>query len=276
MPWYNNRFKNKPLSTRYLQSIAVLKNDFTNPSLMYIRDYQFALSGFNRFLCKNVANPPSGDAMKDAFYASALQNFSPANADFLLYDLMRISAMTSKQWFLNNAERFNKDCHNPVFKALINDIGQDVALAVKTGSNSMDLQNTAGKVINLKDILEQTKDSVVYVDFWAGWCAPCIAEMPHSIKLQQQYKNRKIAFIYFSLDNTRSEWLKSMKSQPQMHASNSYFVVNGDNSALSKWVNLNSIPRYIVFDKNKKLVKNDAPRPSDKEVQPMLNLLLEN
>jgi len=276
MPWYNKRFNNKPLSAHYLQSIAALKNEFKDTSLLYNNEYRFALLNYNRYLCKAVPNPPSGDKMKDAFYASAQQNFSPPLTDYLLYDLMRVSAMSSKEWFLKNFNRYNTDCHNTIFKKAINDIQQDVALAVKTGPGSIDLQDVTGKVIPLKNLLSQSADSVVYVDFWAGWCAPCLAEMPHSVTLKQQYKNKKITFLYFSLDNTRTEWLKSMKSQPQMNAANSYLVINGASSALSKWVNLNSIPRYIVYDKNKKLVQNDAPRPSDAGVQSLLNQLLEN
>ena len=276
LPYYNDRFKNMPLSQSYLQSIAALKSDFTNPSLMSIFEFRLALFHYNRYLCKSVANPPSGDAMKDANYNSALQQFPGPTADYLLYYLMRASAVSSKEWFLKNTDRFNNDCHNPVLKTIINNIQKDVALAVKTGSNSMNLQDVNGKVVPLKDLLARAGDSIVYVDFWAGWCAPCLAEMPHSVKLQQHYKNKKIAFLYFSLDNTRTEWLKSMKNQAQMNGSNSYFVVNGANSALSKWVNLNSIPRYIVYDKNKKLSQNDAPRPSDAQVQSLLNQLLKN
>ena len=276
MPWYNPRFKGKPLSARYLQSVAGLKKEFTNASLLYTREYQFALLNYNKYLCKSVPNPPSGNAMKDAFYISALQNFSLLNADYLLYDLMRISAVTSKEWFVKNIDRFNKDCQNAVFKTVINDTQKDVALALSTDPDSTNIQDVNSTVFSLKELLVKTGDSVVYVDFWAGWCAPCLAEMRHSVTLQQRFKNKKIAFVYLSMDNSRPEWLKSMKGQPQMNASNSYFLVNGGHSGLSKWVNLNSIPRYIIYDKTKKLVRKDAPRPSEPEVNTVLNQLLEN
>src|SRR5438876_298357 len=54
MPWYNPRFKGKPLSARYLQSVAGLKKEFTNASLLYTREYQFALLNYNKYLCKSV------------------------------------------------------------------------------------------------------------------------------------------------------------------------------------------------------------------------------
>ncbi len=56
------------------------------------------------------------------------------------------------------------------------------------------LKTTHGTEINLE---EENKDQVVFINFWATWCPPCIAEMPTIEKLYQKYKD-KIGFALIS------------------------------------------------------------------------------
>jgi thiol-disulfide isomerase/thioredoxin len=56
------------------------------------------------------------------------------------------------------------------------------------------LKSTDGTEFNLE---EEFKDEVVFINFWATWCPPCIAEMPTIEKLYQKYKD-KIAFAMIS------------------------------------------------------------------------------
>ena len=48
--------------------------------------------------------------------------------------------------------------------------------------------------------LEQYRGKVVLLDFWAVWCAPCIAEMPNVKKVYDTYKDEGFDIIGISLD----------------------------------------------------------------------------
>ena len=39
------------------------------------------------------------------------------------------------------------------------------------------------------------KDRVVFIDFWATWCGPCIASMPHVQALEEEFKDEPIQFL---------------------------------------------------------------------------------
>src|SRR5438477_9046020 len=55
-----------------------------------------------------------------------------------------------------------------------------------------------------KDVsLSQYKGRVVFVNFWATWCAPCQAEIPWLIEMQQKYSSK--GFTILSLDVHSSE-----------------------------------------------------------------------
>lgn len=48
---------------------------------------------------------------------------------------------------------------------------------------------------------EEARGKVVFINFWASWCAPCIAEMPNIQELYEDYKgNDEIMFVMIGLD----------------------------------------------------------------------------
>ncbi|SPE33683.1 C-type cytochrome biogenesis protein ResA (Thioredoxin) [Burkholderiales bacterium] len=49
--------------------------------------------------------------------------------------------------------------------------------------------------------LSQWRGKILVVNFWATWCAPCVAEMPDLDKLQQEYSERNVAIIGIGIEN---------------------------------------------------------------------------
>ncbi len=48
-------------------------------------------------------------------------------------------------------------------------------------------------------------DSLTFVVFWATWCSPCMAELPHFISLYNQYHKEGLNIVGFSLDDTQED-----------------------------------------------------------------------
>lgn len=54
--------------------------------------------------------------------------------------------------------------------------------------------------------LEQFKGKVIFMNYWATWCPPCIAEMPDIHSLYEQYReDERIRFLMVSLDEDRGK-----------------------------------------------------------------------
>ena len=68
-------------------------------------------------------------------------------------------------------------------------------------------KDETGNVINLSDL----KGKVVFINFWATWCPPCIAEMPSINKLQEKFKdNKDFIVLMVDADNQPDKSIKFM------------------------------------------------------------------
>lgn len=68
-------------------------------------------------------------------------------------------------------------------------------------------KNPQGEIIELSD----QKGKVVFINFWATWCPPCIAEMPSIHKLYSEFRDDKqVMFLMVDVDNKRASSQKFM------------------------------------------------------------------
>ncbi|HYA75937.1 MAG TPA: TlpA disulfide reductase family protein, partial [Burkholderiaceae bacterium] len=48
--------------------------------------------------------------------------------------------------------------------------------------------------------LSQWRGQYLVVNFWATWCAPCVAEMPELDRLQRQFAGRNVAIVGIGIE----------------------------------------------------------------------------
>lgn len=69
-------------------------------------------------------------------------------------------------------------------------------------------EGPANLSLTLKDMnnadykLADLKGKVILVNFWASWCAPCLAEIPEFIKVREEYHDKGFEIIGISTDDT--------------------------------------------------------------------------
>lgn len=85
----------------------------------------------------------------------------------------------------------------------------DQKTIVNTTENSAIIfRDQNGNMIKISDL----KGKVVFINFWATWCPPCVAEMP---SIQQFYtknkSNKNIVFLIVDADNNLPKSLNFMK-----------------------------------------------------------------
>lgn len=122
--------------------------------------------------------------------------------------------------------------------------------------------------------LKKFKGKYVYIDVWATWCEPCRQQIPALQKVEERYKDKKIAFVSISVDKKKDyeKWKKLVKDE----ALGGVQLI-ADNAWKSEFVvayGINSIPRFILIGPDGKIVDVDAPRPSDPKLIELLDTLL--
>ena len=132
--------------------------------------------------------------------------------------------------------------------------------------NEVLLMSPDGKKTSLTKVLNSMKGKVVYVDFWASWCRPCCAEMESAAELRERMKGKDVEFIYLSTDDDHSKMCASL-DKLKLTGCKVYRILNPKAAKFMYEYNINLIPRYMLIDKNGKIVNDNAPRPSSEEIE---------
>ncbi len=103
----------------------------------------------------------------------------------------------------------------------------------------------------------------VFVDFWATWCSPCIAEFQNEPYLSEFLEREKITILYVSIDKKYAigNWKKSID---RYQLAGYHYLANQEiRDNLDKW--FFGIPRYMLFDSSGNVKNDNLLRPSSKE-----------
>ena len=96
-----------------------------------------------------------------------------------------------------------------ILSALALSAGSVSAQQVGSRAPAFDLA-TSAKPVRLADL----KGQVVYLDFWASWCAPCKQSFPFMSEMQAKYGARGFTVIGVNVDQKREDADKFLASTP--------------------------------------------------------------
>ncbi|KAA3599128.1 MAG: TlpA family protein disulfide reductase [Calditrichaeota bacterium] len=95
--------------------------------------------------------------------------------------------------------------------------------------------------------LEDFKDKVVLIDFWASWCSPCRKEMPFLVELHEKFKDKNFEIIAINIDQKESKaksFLKKLETKP------SFPMIWDKDSKIPPKYELETMPTTYLIGKN--------------------------
>lgn len=122
-------------------------------------------------------------------------------------------------------------------------------------------------------IIKKFKGKVVFVDFWATWCAPCLHGIEQMRPLKAELADKDVAFVYItnptSPEKTYTKMIPDIKGE--------HFRVTADEwNYLTQKFNINGIPHYVLVNKNGKTINPNLDQMGNDELKKLLTEQMNN
>jgi thiol-disulfide isomerase/thioredoxin len=131
---------------------------------------------------------------------------------------------------------------------------------------------TDGSQVSFQDVLNTYKGKTLVIEVWASWCGDCVKAMPKIKELQAN--NPAVAYLFISMDKTAENWKIGIAKH---ELKGNHFMANDQmKGVFGKAIDLNWIPRYIVLDKNGKIVFYNAIETDFDKINATLKGLINN
>ena len=138
-------------------------------------------------------------------------------------------------------------------------IDENVVATVKTQTTkTFKLANMDGTYITVTNNKEDWKfegleNKIVLLNFFASWCPPCKAEIPHLIKLYEKHKNDFVVLgVSVDQEISKEQMAEFMEqyhiNYPVTFGTENFYLANGVGG-------VSSIPAMFMFDKSGKMVR---------------------
>ncbi len=162
--------------------------------------------------------------------------------------------------FENNQEIISQIITEPYLNHLITDkyaYTKEKLDHPKIASDAI-LKRLVGSSVNtiMDSILYSNRGKVIYIDCWADYCGPCLAEMPNSKKLMKLMKGKDVSFVYVCLNSKEKQW-KALLDRFQLGGQH-YFLNKTQSDEWEKVFSITGVPYYFLIDKNGTIVENGS------------------
>jgi thiol-disulfide isomerase/thioredoxin len=166
--------------------------------------------------------------------------------------------------------RYINDCSNPELKKI----------AARYYDGYLGLKDSRGEKTRIDTIdislfhkLGEYKGKVLYLDFWASWCSPCMISLPLTKRIQEKYLNSPFEVIYVNVQDNIGSFETTAK---RLDLTGELIYLNKEESSeILDYLKAKGIPHYVLIDKDGVMVESEAPGPETGAIIEKIDHLLE-
>lgn len=160
---------------------------------------------------------------------------------------------------------FKENSNEASFKQAVTDTYKAIT-DLNPGNPAPDFTMTDihGEQVSLSDF----RGKVVYLDFWASWCGPCMREMPYFRELKERMADQDdLVYLYISIDTDQQAWRNAVERN---QITGVHLNTPGRERGVPALYNVKWIPTFFIIDRDGNIYDNRPPKPSDPEIDQAL------
>jgi len=156
---------------------------------------------------------------------------------------------------------YRHNCKNPEYIAIIDRVvSNEKNLLAEKPAPDFTATDMNGQTVSLSSL----KGNLVFVDFWATWCVPCIASLPETAALAEKLKSRRdVAVLLVNVKDQQDKWEHYLaKNKP---TGINLYADKLQSDYIYKAYNFNGIPHYLLIGPNGRIISSTLSGPADAE-----------
>lgn len=107
-------------------------------------------------------------------------------------------------------------------------------------------ESLGGKTSGISDY----SGKVVLINFWAGWCGPCLTEMPGLYSLYDRLKPKGLEVLAINMDTDPADGMKVLR---QKIGEAPFPVFKGSDSSVAGMFPIGGLPYTVVIGRDRKI-----------------------
>src|SRR5262245_30176561 len=116
------------------------------------------------------------------------------------------------------------------------------AINQQESAPAFELKDLKGRTVRLNDY----RGKVLLLNFWATWCAPCRAEMPDLLKMQNEYQSKGLQVVGMTYPDYTRSGVRSITRRLKVN----YPILLGNPELAEKYGVGEVLPTTIVIDRD--------------------------